>query len=361
MLSAAHLPVRLRRAERHDLFLRRDLTLLEVQVMRPLLFASIFSRVRAFRPALTYYDADLAPAQFYYFEKGLFPLAYCEIQADASGWITDMEVRDSRWDLDYRLPPLRTMSVRLAGQSENPNHGFRGEIEVQTENRVCVLDADDPRELLLTLSRLLQKYDPDLLISEYGDSFILPQLLQLSNRYGIPLPLNRDPKQAPLAKKAYSYASYGRIVYRSASHLLFGRWHIDLHNAFRMGDYWLDGIFELARLTGLNVQKVARTSTGTGISAIEAATAYRQGILIPYHKREAEDFKSAGDLILTDKGGLIGRSWVCTRTSPRSILSRCIRISWRSSISAPKPSIVRAVRITSCPKLAIRSAPGIEG
>jgi DNA polymerase-2 len=307
MLSAARLPARLRRAERHDLFLRRDLTLLEVQVLRPLLFASIFARVRTFRPALTYYNADLSPAQFYYFEKGLFPLAYCEIQTNTAGWITDLEVKDSRWDLEYRLPPLRTMSVRLAGQGANPNHGFHGELEIHTEDRVCVLDANDPRELLLTLRQLLQQYDPDLLVSEYGDSFILPQLLQLSTRYGIPLPLNRDPKQVPLAKKAYSYASYGRIVYRSASHLLFGRWHIDLHNAFRMGDYWLDGIFELARLTGLNVQKVARTSTGTGISAIEAETAYRRGILIPYHKREAEDFKSAGDLIVTDKGGLTYR------------------------------------------------------
>jgi DNA polymerase-2 len=307
MLVSAKLPVRLRRAERHDLFLRRDLTVLEVQVLRPLLFASIFARVRTFRPALTYYNADLSPAQFYYFEKGLFPLAYCEMQTDAAGWIADLEVKDSRWDLEYRLPPLRTMSLRLAGQAENPNHGFRGELEIQTEDRVCVLDAGDPRELPLTLRQLLQNDDPDLLVSEYGDSFILPQLLQLSNRYGIPLPLNRDRKQVPLAKKAYSYASYGRIVYRSASQILFGRWHIDLHNAFRMGDYWLDGIFELARLTGLNVQKVARTSTGTGISAIEAATAYRRGILIPYHKHEAEDFKSAGDLIITDKGGLTYR------------------------------------------------------
>lgn len=307
MLSAAHLPVRLRRAERHDLFLRRDLTLLEVQVLRPLLFTSIFARARAFRPALTYYNADLSPAQFYYFEKSLFPLAYCEMQTNAAGWLTDLEVKDSRWDLEYRLPPLRTLSMRLTGQSANPNHGFRGELEIQTEDRVCVLNADDPRDLLLTLNSLLQKYDPDLLVSEYGDSFILPQLIQLSKRFGIPLPLNRDPKQAPLARKAYSYASYGRIVYRSASQILFGRWHIDLQNAFRMGDYWLDGIFELARLTGLNVQKVARTSTGTGISAIEAATAYRRGTLIPYHKREAEDFKSAGELIVTDKGGLTYR------------------------------------------------------
>jgi DNA polymerase-2 len=310
MLSTAHLPVRLHRAERHDLFLRRDLTLLEVQVMRPVLFASIFSRVRAFRPALTYYNADLAPAQFYYFEKNLFPLAYCEIQADISGRIIDLEVKDSRWDLDYRLPPLKVMSLRLAGKSENPNHGFRGELEIQAEDKVCVLDSREPRELLMTLGKLLQRSDPDLLVTEYGDSFILPQLWQLSKRYGIPLPFNRDPRQTPLVKKAYSYTSYGRVVYRSASQILFGRWHIDLHNAFRMGDYWLDGIFELARLTSLNVQKVARTSTGTSISAIEAATAYRRGILIPYHKREAEDFKSAGELILADKGGLTYRPMV---------------------------------------------------
>ncbi len=51
MLFAARLPVRLRRAERHDLFLRRDLTVLEVQVLRPLLFGSIFARVRTFQPA----------------------------------------------------------------------------------------------------------------------------------------------------------------------------------------------------------------------------------------------------------------------------------------------------------------------
>ena len=307
MLSAAHLPVRLRRAERHDLFLRRDLVLLEVQVLRPLLFASIFSRVRTFKPALTYYNADLAPAQFYYFEKDLFPLAYCEVQIDALGWITDIEASDSRWDLDYVLLPLKTMSLRVEGEAKNPNHGFRGELEVEIEDRSYVLDSSDPREMLVSLSKLLQRYDPDVLVSEYGDSYILPQLLQLANHYSIPIPLNRDPKQMPLFKKAYSYTSYGRVVYRSAAQILFGRWHIDLHNAFRMGDYWLDGIFELSRLTGLNVQKVARTSTGTGISAIEAATAYRRKILIPYTKREAEDFKSAGDLILTDKGGLTYR------------------------------------------------------
>ncbi len=59
MLSSTKLPVHLRRAVRHDLFLRRDLTVLEVQVLRPLLFTSIFARVRTCRPARSYYNADL--------------------------------------------------------------------------------------------------------------------------------------------------------------------------------------------------------------------------------------------------------------------------------------------------------------
>jgi DNA polymerase-2 len=310
MLTTARLPVHLRRAERHDLFLRRDLVVLEVQVTCPLLFASIFKRVQTFKPDLTFYNADLTPAQFYYFEKNLFPLAYCAVQVNAAGHILEIELKDSRWALDYPLPPLKIMSLQLTGETQDPNHGFRGEIEIQVEGRVSVLDANDPREMLISLGSLLRQHDPDLLISRYGDSFILPKLLEMSDRYRIPIPLNRDLKQVPLSKRAYSYSSYGRIVYRSASQILFGRWHIDLQNSFRMGDYWLDGIFELSRLTGLSVQKTARTSTGTGISAMEAATAYHRKILIPFQKREPEDFKSAGELIVADKGGLTYRPLV---------------------------------------------------
>jgi len=51
-------------------------------------------------------------------------------------------------------------------------------------------------------------------VSEYGDSFILPQLLQLSQRFGVPLRLNRDAKQAPLFKKSLFV------------HLLRGAWFI---------------------------------------------------------------------------------------------------------------------------------------
>ncbi|HZY45994.1 MAG TPA: hypothetical protein VFF70_14745, partial [Anaerolineae bacterium] len=124
LLTSTQAPVRLRHAERYDLFLRRNLVLLEVQVLKPNLFSWIFKRVQNFKPELTFYNADLSPAQFYYFEKNLFPLAYCEIEADEAGRIVGIEAQDSRWDLDYTLPPLKIMSLRLEGESQNPNHGF---------------------------------------------------------------------------------------------------------------------------------------------------------------------------------------------------------------------------------------------
>ncbi len=306
MLSSSRAPVRLRRAERRDLFLSRDLIVLEVEVQRPNLFSSIVRRVQSFKPQLTFYNIDLMPSQFYYFTKNLFPLARCEILPDSTGHILNIRATDSKWDLDYALPPLKIMSLRLDG-AENPNHGFRGALQVQTEQGAWTLDSNDPHKMLVHFADLFHQHDPDVLITEYGDSYILPYFLKLSNEYNLPIPLNRDPRRAPLFKKEYSYTSYGRVVHRAASQTLFGRWHIDLQNAFLIDDYQLDGAFELARLTGLNVQKVARTSIGSDISAMETETAFRRGILIPYLKRQAEDFKSAGDLILTDKGGLTYR------------------------------------------------------
>ncbi len=324
-IRAARLPVELSRTERTDLFLGREIELLEIAVPDPARFPLIVQTVTRWKPSLTYYNCDLSPAQIYFCERGLFPLAYVHAEADSrpSGCpqIRAIEARDSPWELDYALPPLKTMTLRLEGASRggtqrvprsaptsnggNPNHGARGPLEIGFEGTTRVLLDDDPRELLLGFRRMLQAHDPDVILSVWGDSFILPRLLSLSNQYRIPLGLNRDPSRAVQARPERSYFSYGRIVYRTASHTLFGRWHIDAENAFLMDDYGMDGAFELARLTGLPMQQVVRSSTGTGLSAMEVATAYRKKILIPWRKREPEDFKSAEELLVSDKGGLV--------------------------------------------------------
>jgi len=305
-IASARWAVTMRRASRHDLFQRREIELLEIVVCDPTRFLWCAQTVKRQFPDLAYYNADISPAQIYYYERNLFPLARVEIETDASQRILEIENRDSQWALDYELPSLRLMTIKLEGDAMNPNHNPRPRpLEISVEDTTRVLIADDPREMLIRFREILLQYDPDVILSAWGDSFILPRLLEMSQRYGVPLPLNRDAERAVEFRRARSYFSYGRIVHKTASHLLFGRWHIDCDNAFLMDDYALDGIFELARLSQLPVQRVARVSTGTCVSAMEVATAYHDQILIPVVKSEAEDWQTAAHFVTADKGGLI--------------------------------------------------------
>jgi DNA polymerase-2 len=304
MLRARHAPVTLRRVERRDLFLDREVEVLEVGVLLPAAFPEIFRLAADFRPHLTYYDADIPLPQRYALAREVFPLAYCAVEHEA-GRIQEIEAFDSPWEVDYRLPPLRVLTLRLDGELQDPERGHRGDLLVEVDGRQIVFPRRHSRRLLLGLAHLITQHDPDLILTAYGDNYILPRLLELSRHYRIPLPLNRDPRLAISHKPAHSYFSYGRIVFRDEQHLLFGRLHIDRQNAFLADDYGLDGTLEIARLTSLPIQTVARVSTGTGISAMQVNTAFRHGILVPWQKRQPESLKTGMDLLAADKGGLV--------------------------------------------------------
>ena len=87
--------------------------------------------------------------------------------------------------------------------------------------------------------------------------------------------------------------------------MLAGRWHMDSENSFIMGESDIDGVIELARLTQLPMQKQSRAAIGTGLASMQMSYAYRHDILIPAEKKEGEDFKTADELLLSDRGGLV--------------------------------------------------------
>ncbi len=161
------------------------------------------------------------------------------------------------------------------------------------------------RPLLLNLAAVLRRCDPDLLLTAWGDTWLLPHLLELSQAQGIPLPLNRDEHRAVVARPERSYQAYGQVIHRGRQIHLSGRWHIDMFNAMLFHDYGLVGILESARVTSLPVQQAARLSPGTGISSMQITTALRQGILTPWRKQQAERPKTALELIHADQGGLV--------------------------------------------------------
>jgi DNA polymerase-2 len=310
-LRAQRAPVSLHRTERMDLFRDRAVEVLAVGVRVPALLPRLFHQVAAAHPHLTYYDADIPLPQRYVLGNELFPLAYCAVE-QRGGRVLRIEALDSPWEVEYALPPLRIMTLQLDGETGDPARAAgssgarpRGDLLVEIEGRTFNFPRRRGRQLVLGVRHLLEQYDPDALISTYGDNYILPRLLRLSEHYGIPLPLNRDAGQRVLRKSARSYFSYGRVVFRNEQHMLFGRWHLDRQNAFLANDYGVDGILEIARISGLPVQTVARVSTGTGISAMQVATAQRRGVLVPWQKRQPETLKSGNELLLADKGGLV--------------------------------------------------------
>jgi DNA polymerase-2 len=302
-ITRAHLPARLTRAERYDVFAHRNLVVLQVQVQIPGQFSTIVQRIASTFPALDFYNADISIAQFYFFEHNLFPLAYCDVLVDDARAIVEITTDDSRWALEYRIPPLRGMFIQLEGGALNPNHGHRAPLEITYDDRTYVIEHHDRRAVIERVRDYLLRFDPDVIVSRWGDSFILPQLFDEARRYRVPLPFNRDPQCKPVTRPARSYFSYGRIIHKTMSHTLFGRWHIDLENSSLL-DYGLDGAVEVARLTQQPMQQTVRVSTGTGISAMQVSTAYHKGYLIPFHKSEPEEFKSASALLTSDKGGL---------------------------------------------------------
>ncbi|MBP9699644.1 MAG: hypothetical protein KBD85_06455, partial [Elusimicrobia bacterium] len=146
---------------------------------------------------------------------------------------------------------------------------------------------------------------PDVLTTDWGDGYLIPHLLDWARRARRSLRLNRDGDFNVEARLGKSFMSYGRTVYQSGAHYLFGRWHLDLKNSFYFKECGWEGLFEISRIAKIPVQRAARTTIGTSLSSMQLDVALKRGLLIPLDKAQAEDFRPASDLLVADKGGLV--------------------------------------------------------
>jgi DNA polymerase-2 len=297
--------LRTRFTERIDLWLNAARPVLEVSVLRPSNFISWGRWVHKLDSKLQLYNSDLMVASLYCWEKRLFPLSFVEVEADEEGRVLSIACRDNEWALEYEMPPLKIMQIRLSGLSRiDPTHGRRAALEIEIDGTCWELDeAGEPPAL--QFAGLLKRHNPDVILSEWGDSTILPLLRQQAERLKCSLPLNRDESAAVQQSRGRSYTSYGRILFKASSITLFGRIHIDKQNSFISEKCDFAGLWELARITKLPIQYAARTTTGTGISYMQMELAHRDGVLIPEQKAEPEDPKRPDELLVADRGGLV--------------------------------------------------------
>ncbi|GAB4234466.1 MAG: hypothetical protein OHK0028_10680 [Deltaproteobacteria bacterium] len=318
--AAARWGCGLSRGEGIDLFSGGTIPAWSFTVASPHLLGPCVRRAeRAFGPdALC--NADIAPEQQFSCATGLFPLSRAAVDCDGAGTILSARVLDSPWDADAPCPSFSTALLRMQGTG-HPAHRRVRPLEFTAGGVTHELLWENGPDFLRDLLRQVDRADPDLLVTEYGDDWLLPRLLALAGRLRVPLPLGRPPRTPGASRnrgaggdaavsggvrggRERSYVSYGRVVFRAAPHTLSGRWHVDARNSFLFGETGLPGLVELSRLSGIPLQRVARTSPGTAISAMQVAAALREGILVPYKKREPETFKTGAALVVADKGGL---------------------------------------------------------
>ena len=241
--------LRARFTERTDLWLNAARPVLEISVLRPLEFhglgtmgaqarlaiAALQQRPHG-RLALLLGKADVSRSR------------YVEVEADDEGKILSIACRDDEWALDYEMPPLKIMQIRLAGLARiDPTHGRRAALEIEMDGTCWELDETGEPPARCNLRGLLKRHDPDVILSEWGDSTILPLLRQQAERLRSSLPLNRDESAAVQQSRGRSYTSYGRILFKASSITLFGRIHVDKQNSFISEKCDFAGLWELAR------------------------------------------------------------------------------------------------------------------
>ena len=296
----------LNRTERRDLFRSQPLTVMSIQCSGHTSQIRVFWRLQQMFPDLDYYDADITPSLRASAVWGVFPLAYCSVKIDENGILTHIVPLDTPWDIDPVPVPLRILELE---PNVDPLHNEPDAISVSFERYHYKFPLNPARPMLANLTSLLRRYDPDVILSTWGDTWLLPKLLEMADTYSLKgqdgLPLNRHPRAGPTYRKEHSYFSYGQIVYKGQQVQLFGRWHIDRNNALLYKDLGLEGVLEFARVTSLPVQDAARLSPGTGISTMQILTALRQGILVPWRKQQNEAFRPASEMFSRDQGGMI--------------------------------------------------------
>ena len=290
--------------ERVELFSGRSLPVVEVRVS-PLARDGAVRRLKGL--GLSLYSADIHLVQQYHYERGHFPLALCAFVVE-KGRLLSWELRDDPWALDYEIPPLKILRLALS-ESEvagrvDPNHAPRGKLVLSMDGYAHELEGGI-EEQLESLQGRLRQWDPDVIATDWGDSFLLPRLDCMARGAGRKLDLSRDPSRRMAGRAERSFYTYGRTVYQGGARYLFGRWHLDFQNSFLLRETDTAGLFEMARIAKIPVQRAARCTIGTSLSSMQMAWAWRQGVLIPMDKQQAEDFRPASDFLIADKGGLV--------------------------------------------------------
>ena len=250
------------------------------------------------------YNVDINPVRQYLIDRNIFPMANMK---------SDNELNDDQWDIDYKIHDI---DCRILSTFPKKEKGI-----VTIEDPICkitlgdiIIDEGSESDILEEFYFTLIGEDPDVILTENGDSFELPYLIHRSLEHGINPNLGRDGRDRTLYfnsednnrihDEGHSYFSYGRIYYKPKKYTLSGRLHID-KSSFMYREGGMSGLIDLSRLTKIPLQEISRLSPGSIVTALQANQAMNEDILVPWKRNFPENWKTAEQLLIADRGSLV--------------------------------------------------------
>ena len=282
-----------------ELWSGHEVEVMEIEVVDSEHYAQLPRVLSPWEEKITFHNCDIPLPQTYLYEKKMFPTGRCIVEVEGNRiFKMHPDPSESVWMDDEDISDLRVMELRAEEDSIRKKSFL-----LECEGYQVEMETIDVGEI----GKFLKHFDPDVILSDDGDASLLPLLFSEEKRCKVSIPWDREPYplKRQLHSKGRSSFSYGRTYYQAPAHLFLGRWHIDRRNSFLYGESGIEGVIELARLAKIPVQRMARTSPGTAITSMQLDRAFQEGLLIPWRKGEPERFKTAWDLLVADKGGLV--------------------------------------------------------
>jgi len=245
------------------------------------------------------FNVDCRLATRYLQSKGVF----CNAQVRWDG--TQFLLQDEQWAIDYPTPQYTTLFFDI---TRKPGVQPMEESITRIFLDDTTIEEDNEADTLLAAVQEIRRRDPDIIFTKQGDDRVLPYFHHRAQQCGIAdqIHLGRDAQESIRpSKQAKSYFSYGQIVYRPAFYTLKGRAHLDMKSSFMYSESGLRGIIDISRCANISLQLQSRLGPGTSISQMQINKAVAKGYLIPWKKNMPEQPKTAWQLLVSDRGGLI--------------------------------------------------------
>ncbi|MBN1214924.1 MAG: hypothetical protein JXA99_05710 [Candidatus Lokiarchaeota archaeon] len=309
-------------------------------VTKPSVFKKTIEEINQIN-LFTLYNTDLPLAQMYLYVKNLFPMSYCcfKVKNKLNNKnkqeileLISLELKDDNEKLFYDLPPLKAiwLKVKIRHKEIHPYYNDVLEyIEVSLiendknnvpradgyKKKKIFIDEADEAETLKKVSTIVEKINPDIILTQNGDEFVFPYLAARAsvNQVSNELYFSRDKTPLKncifeLSSSSDHYISYGIIFRRSKTQVYFnGRFHLDTtsYASLHFSDGNIPGVIEVARISRVPLQRLCRITIGGALQSIQYYNSYKLDHLIPPFKKSPEGFKKSIELLYSDRGGHI--------------------------------------------------------